>query len=251
MQAVPVRARIGAVHRVGVVEAIVAAGDELRMEIGDVAVGVGVDRVVGGVGLELHHRDVGAIVARPGQPVGLPQRRDRVEHHRLAQPAAIPRAPDDRTVTGPVHGEAPRRGAAVRRAVGQRDVRHAHRAPRVAVAVEQAAVPPDDGLQEPIDGIRVAGGVHPAQPVVEALVEEELAPGRGPVGVEPRVAGHLQLRAEIEGGVRIDQQERVVIPGVRRRDGDAVRSRRLADEVPRMVVGPRGSRCAVETCQNG
>src|SRR6476469_1767847 len=59
---------------------------------------------------------------------------------------------------------------------------------------------------------------------VEALVDEELTPGRGTVSVEVLVARHLQLGAEVPAGVRIDEQERVPAGGEAGRDGDPVRS---------------------------
>jgi hypothetical protein len=64
---------------------------------------------------------------------------------------------------------------------------------------------------------------------VEALVDEELAPGRRAIGVQPRVAGHLQLGAEEERGVRVDQQQGVAVLGVGRGDGEAVRAGRFAE----------------------
>ncbi len=47
VQPLPIGRRIAAVHRGGEVEAVVAPGDELRVEVGDDAVRVGVDGVVG------------------------------------------------------------------------------------------------------------------------------------------------------------------------------------------------------------
>ncbi len=92
-----------------------------------------------------------------------------------------------------------------------------------SVFVEEAvAFLADDGFEILIDGVDAAGGVHPAGAVVEALIDEELAPGDGSVGVEAFVAGHLQLGAKEEGGVRVDEQQRVVVDGVGGRDGDAV-----------------------------
>ena len=58
--------------------------------------------------------------------------------------------------------------------------------------------------------------------LIEALIDEELSPGGGAVGVEALVAGHLQFGAEEERGVRIDQQQRVVAGGIGGRDRDAV-----------------------------
>src|ERR1700722_19200929 len=66
--------------------------------------------------------------------------------------------------------------------------------------------------------------MHPPDPRVESLVDEKLPPGDGSIRIEAFSAGHLQLRAKEERGVLVDQQERVMIRGIRRGDGDAVQS---------------------------
>ena len=66
--------------------------------------------------------------------------------------------------------------------------------------------------------------MHPARAVVEALIDEELAPGGGSVSVEAFFTGHLKFGAEEERGVGIDEQQGVVREGVGGRDGDAVGS---------------------------
>ena len=63
--------------------------------------------------------------------------------------------------------------------------------------------------------------IQPAS-LVEALVDEELAPGDGSVGVEALVARHLKFGAEEEGGVGIDEEESVMVGRVGGRDGHAV-----------------------------
>ena len=63
---------------------------------------------------------------------------------------------------------------------------------------------------------------------IEPLVDEELAPRRRAIGVQPRVARYLRLGAEEEAGVRVDQQEGVAVARPLGRNGDAVRSARLA-----------------------
>ncbi len=65
--------------------------------------------------------------------------------------------------------------------------------------------------------------MHPAGAFVEALVDEELAPRDCAIGIQAFFAGHLQFGAEEERGVGIDQQQRVMVARVRRRDSDAVR----------------------------
>ena len=100
VQTVPIGARVCTVDGPGVVEPVVAPGDELRVEIGDVAVGIGIDSVVGGVGLKLHHLHVGGVIARLGQAVGLLERGDWVEHHGFGDPMAVGGGGDDRAVMG-------------------------------------------------------------------------------------------------------------------------------------------------------
>nr|GFD47440.1 hypothetical protein [Tanacetum cinerariifolium] len=84
-------------------------------------------------------------------------------------------------------------------------------------------------------------GVHPAAVLVKALVNKELPPGHGPVGIEARLAGHLHLRAEIERGVWIDEQQRVPTDALAGRNGEAIRAHRLALEPleVRPLPGPR------------
>jgi hypothetical protein len=69
--------------------------------------------------------------------------------------------------------------------------------------------------------------VHPAQAIVEPLVDEELAPGGGAVGVEAFAAGDLLFGAEEEAGVRVDEQEGAAIGGDGGRDRDAVGAGRV------------------------
>ena len=59
------------------------------MEVGDVAVGVGEDGVVGGVRFELHGLAEGFVVFRLGADVGLRQRLDGLMHQADADPFAV------------------------------------------------------------------------------------------------------------------------------------------------------------------
>ena len=225
-QAVPLGLGIAAVHRLGPVEFGVAAGNVVAVEVGDVTRGIGEDRVVGRVRLQLHGLLIGLVVGRLGACVGLRQRLDGLLHQADGDPFAVRRA-DDRAVVGAVDGEF-LFGHAGRGLVRHDDLGRSHRALLFAVAVDEAVTLLDDGFEVFVDGIDAARGVHPAGLFVEALVDEELAPGDGAIGVQPLVAGHLQLGAEEEGGVGIDQQQRVVAGGVGGRDGDAVGAARLA-----------------------
>jgi hypothetical protein len=73
-----------------------------------------------------------------------------------------------------------------------------HGAQRIAVAIKNLAVFTYDGFDKLIDGVGMTRCVHPAEAGIEALVEEELSPGGGTVGVQPGIARHLQFATEIE-----------------------------------------------------
>ena len=60
-----------------------------------------------------------------------------------------------------------------------------------AVLVEKAIAFLDHGFQIFINRIDPAGSMHPSGAVVEALIDEELAPGRCAIGIQPFVAHHL------------------------------------------------------------
>ncbi len=148
-------------------------------------------------------------------------------HQRKGNPFAAGAA-RNRAVMRGEGGEAPRRERAVGEAVGQGDRLDLHRAQFAAIAIEALADLFDNRLGEFVDRIDAARRVHPADVGVEALIDEELAPGRGAIGVQPLVARHLLFGAEEEAGVRIDQQQCMAILGARRGDGDAVGPLRLA-----------------------
>src|SRR5215216_2004112 len=86
---------------------------------------------------------------------------------------------------------------AARHAIADRDRPCRQRAPDAAEAIA--------GLfarlhlnRELVDIVDPARRVHPAGLGVEALVDEELPPGRGTIGVQPLPAGDLLLGAEEE-----------------------------------------------------
>jgi hypothetical protein len=225
-EALPVGGGIAAVDRTLIVEAVVADRHELRVEIGDMTVGIRVDRVVRGIGLERRRLHVAGEIARLGPQPALLERRDRPVHQGERDPALAFGA-DDRAVMGGIGGEVAHGEAAVGLAHAQRDRPRPDRAQGAAVAVEEAIAATDDGLGELVDRIDAARRMHPAEPLVEPLVDEELAPGRCAVGVQALCALHAELGAEEEAGVRIDQQQRAAVAGQRRRDRDAVRAARL------------------------
>ena len=98
-----------------------------------------------------------------------------------------------------------------------------------------------------VDGVYAARGVHPADVFVEALVDEELPPRHRPVGIQPFLAHHLHFGTEKERRVRVDEEQRVVVHGVRRRDGDTVRARRVrVGVVPLPRADRRGGGIAVD-----
>src|SRR5689334_2621834 len=115
-----------------------------------------------------------------------------------------------------------REGASTERPVGptesEGDRTDADRTAYRAVAVTGAGAAPLDLLGEFVNGVDATRGVHPAGVGVEALIDEELAPGRSAVDIEAFVARHLLFGAEIPARVWIDQQQRVSVGCDLRRD---------------------------------
>ena len=227
MQAAPVGRRIAAVHGLRIIEAIVADRHELRVEISDLALVVGQQRVVAAVRLILRDLEEARIVAGLGAQIALFQRRHRLVHQREGDPL-VALGPHDRAVMGGVAGEGALGELAVFGTVGNGDGLFGDRAQFLAIAVEETIALRHDRLGKFIDIVDAARRVHPADMAVEALIDEELAPGDRAIGVQSLVAAHLQFGPEEEAGVRVDHQQRMAAFRPRRRDGEAVRPLRLA-----------------------
>src|SRR6266542_5566725 len=100
----PLRRWIAPVHRPSPVEVRLPFWNEVAVEVRDVAVGVGENRVVGGVGVELHRLAERLVAPCLGARVRLNQRFYRLLHQADARPFAIG-ASNDRTVVRVVNRE--------------------------------------------------------------------------------------------------------------------------------------------------
>ena len=227
----PVGGGVAAVHGERVIEPRVPNGDEVGMEVGNVALGIGEEGVVGGVGVGAHDLQVFIEVPRLGPGVGLDQGLHGLFHEGCGHPLPV-HLPHDGPVVGPVHGELPA-GHPVVGLVGNRDRPHRHGPLLVAVEVVEAVFLPDDGLEELVDVVGPAGRVHPARRLVEPLVDEELAPRKGSIGVQTLITGDVGLVPEVEGSVGVDEEEGVPVHRVGGSNGDAVGARRL---LPRIIL---------------
>ena len=228
-QALPFGRWVAAIHRLRPVEPRITLGYEVSVEIGDVAVRVREDRVVRRVGVQFHRLRERLIVLLLRARVRLRERFYLLLHHLHRHPLAVGLS-HDRAVTAVVDGEI------LLRHSGRGLVRHAdrdggQRALAGAVLVHVAVALLRHGLGVIALVVHAARGVHPSGALVEALVDEELSPRHRAVGVQPFVARDLHFGAEKERSVRVDQQQRVVVQRVRRRDRDAVRARRFLVEV--------------------
>ena len=191
------------------------------MEIGDLPLAVGKQGIVRGIGLQHGHLAEAVIVRGAGPQPGLLQGRHRPVHHGIADPAP-PLVRNHRAVMGAIDGEATGGGRSVLGPVRNGEVHALHRAQRRAIAVEELSPLVHDGLAKLRGAHRARGRVHPSRMGVEALVDEELAPGAGTVDIQARITGDLRLGAEIEAGVRVDQQQGMARGGVLRCDGNTV-----------------------------
>ena len=208
-QAVPVGRGIAAVHRLGPIEAGIAAGNEVAVKVGDIAVGIGEDGIVRRVGVQLHGLAEGFVVIRLGAQIRLRQGLDGLVHQPDSQPLAVGFA-NHRAMLRAVHGEL-FLGHAVGGFVRHGDFAGLDRKFLVAVLIEEAVAFFLDGLEIKAELAHSARGMHPAGAVVESLIDEKLAPGDGTVGVKTVFAGHLQFGAKEKRGVRIDEQQRVMV----------------------------------------
>ena len=216
---VPICRRVRSIDRLGVVEAIVALGHELRQQEGGFALRIGEQGVVRRIGGQAGDLQERRQVSCLGAAERLFQRFDRLEHEGHCDPL-VPVGADDRAMVR-VEDRESRRLAAVS-LVGNGNRRDGHRPQLCAIFVEQLAVLPDDGFGELVDRVGAGRGVHPSRVGVEALIDKELTPGRGAIGVQSLIARHLQLGAEVEGRVRIDQQQGMAIPGAGGADSDSI-----------------------------
>src|SRR5205807_8755090 len=101
---VPVRRRIAAVDRLAPIEAEIAPGNEVAVEVGDLAVGICEDGVVGRIRMELHLLAKRLVVFRLRAQIRLCQLLDRLVYYSDCQPLALGLA-DDRPMPRAEHGE--------------------------------------------------------------------------------------------------------------------------------------------------
>ena len=191
--------------------------------------------------MQLHRLPKRPIALCLGAGVGLHQRVDWVLHQPDAHPP-VPDVPHDRAMMCAIDGEclAPHpAGGFVRHG----DRCHGHGPIGGAIAIEVAIALLHDGLEILVDRIDAARRVHPTGAIVETLIDEDLAPGDGPVSIEPLLAHDLQLSTEEERRMRIDQQQCVMVYRVHRRDGESIGAARI------IVLGRRHrTRAAVVEC---
>ena len=222
MQALPFGGGIAAVDRALPVETGIAFGQEVAVEVGDIAVCIGVHRVVGRIGAQLHRLVEVLVAACLGARIRLREGLERLLHQLDRDPLAVLGAHDGAVVAA--IGSDRARGHAGGGLVGQRNVLGLHLALAVTVFVEHLAIALDHGLEVFVDDVAPAGGVHPPGALVEALVDEELSPGDRAVGIEALFAGHVDFGPEVERGMRVNEQQRPARLAQFGRDGKAVRA---------------------------
>ncbi len=194
MEPLVVRRRVAAVNGLCPVEFRVTPRHIVNVEIGDVAVGVGVERRIGRICLQLHDLLELVIVLRLGPPVRLHQCLHGLVHQGDGDPAiGVGALSNGRAVMRAENFDRPLCHRAVRRLVGDLDGRHDNGAFLGAELIKVLAVLFYDLLVEFVDDVSGARRVHPAEAGIEALIDKELSPRRRTVGVEPFAAGHLQL----------------------------------------------------------
>src|SRR6202040_2558460 len=107
----------------------------------------------------------------------------RLLHQGDAHPLAITFL-DYGTVVRPVDREPLPGGAAAPVAIGNPDPRDADRPQLASISIIETALFLHDGLGEEIHRIHSARRVHPAEPLIKALIDKELPPGGSTIGIE-------------------------------------------------------------------
>ena len=105
----------------------------------------------------------------------------------------------------PVDRKLPLRHSGVR-LVWDGDLPDSHRTLLTPITVVERSVSLHDCLKEFVNVVDTTRCVHPTGVLIESLVHEKLAPRHGAVGVESLLANHVELFAEEERGVRIDEK---------------------------------------------
>ena len=153
-QAVPVGGRVAAVDGPRPIEVRAAARDEIPMEVRDIAVGVGKDRVVRRVGVQLHALLERLVITRLRACIRLRECFDGVLHHADAHPLPVCLT-DDRTMMRAIDGEL-FRGHPGQRSVRYFDGADPNRALLVAVFIEHLITLLHDRLEIFIDRVDAA-----------------------------------------------------------------------------------------------
>ena len=180
-QPLPLRGGIAAVHRFRPVERRVATRNEIGVEIRNVALGVGKERVVRRICVKLHCLVEARQIRGLGPRVALHQCLERLLHDANGHPPAAG-GPHDRPEMRVVDHElllSHSTGGGVRHRNGLGDQRLRYATDRVHILIATFR----HGFQEFVAAIGRTGGVHPAGFAVEALIDKELTPGGRTVGV--------------------------------------------------------------------
>ena len=106
--------------------------------------------------------------------------------------------------------------------VGNRDLFHIDEALLTSVPVVQFAGPFDDRLEVFVNIVHAARRVHPADAVIETLIDEELTPRHRAVCIQTFRTKHLRFGPEEKRCVRIDQEQGMMRRRVGWRDRDTV-----------------------------
>src|SRR5690625_1776831 len=84
-------------------------------------------------------------------------------------------------------------------AVADRDLLCLDGALLVPIEVIETILTFDDRFEELVDIVGGTRGVHPSGGLVETLIDEELAPGQGTIGIESLLTDYICFVSEVKG----------------------------------------------------
>ena len=204
VESLPFRFGIAAVHWFFPVERRVPSRHKVAVPIGDIAVAIGEYGIVRRVGTVAHDFLVRRISLGFRAQVRLRERFERLVHHFHGHPL-LPSLVNDRTVVGPVqyHWFV---SDIVAVAVGLQYLFPLYGKLFPPIAIGEYIAVEGYRFEVFVERVGLARRVHPSAVFIEPLVDEELAPGDGTVGIQAFLADHVHFGAEIKRSVRVDEQ---------------------------------------------
>ena len=202
MDTFPISSRNGSIYRQRPIVRRIPPRHEIAMPIGNIALIIGIDGIVGRIGPDIHGLFILVETIGLGDQPRFQQGIQRSVVLPQAQPPAIP-AGHHRSMTGKIpHHRFHHQHAIFFIIHRERPCGHRHRLSFVFIDPILVLLP--DLFRIQIRNIRKTGSMHPPAMGIETLINEELPPGNSAIDIQPFLADQLHFHPEVKGDMRID-----------------------------------------------